>query len=166
MFDPSDEERDTIFRDLKGLVAWGFRVDIGARWQDWDRLREFEVNDPDSTVVKLPYGSTDHPGFELLPREVVHVVLTGAAGPPPRRRDDRPAMRLIAEVLAQATFEPVPVETLLWDGRASSFSSGAILWQALQPPKGEEPVFEERTKAGGRHARKAAGKTKRSKKKR
>jgi hypothetical protein len=138
--EPGESERKAqLNRRWMELVGDSKRVDLGTSWLKFiDRKRfTITIEQPD---FELRYGPAERPGYELLDRRTVHAILEPA---PPVQRG-APRKSPLCLVQEKRSFEPVPIETVLWDGPGSSSSADA---QAVTAPITQGPAQKPKPKA-------------------
>ena len=115
----------------KTLVAGHeYVIDVGVSWQDRVYKTVFPENET-HVYSSLPWGSTDRPGYELevrptTKRMILRIKGRDENGGRDKNRNRGRRKKLIAHTSETLSYEPVPVETVLWDGQGTSGTSDAF----------------------------------------
>src|SRR5262245_51230492 len=101
---------------LRDLISKkGYEIDVGQNWYARAGLTTRSIDSAGEQSIDLPYGSTERPGFELLQRPMQRTILKGRGGK---------SRSFIVSSSETHRFEPVPIETVVWDGQSSSTRQG------------------------------------------
>ena len=125
-----------VWRDL---VRKGYEIDVGAKWRPLVDRGEIRLRPaPDSPRVDLPYGSTERPGYELLQRPEQSMIL---------KRGTSRAGSAVAATSQSLRYEPVPIETVLWDGQGTDLTREADQALSRRWNRGDFPKRRRAAKA-------------------